>query len=135
MSTSQEKISLFFVGFYTWVVTIYFGAVLLDTIYSNWVPEAAAAFSEASDFLLSIGVVTFLAAAGAIAFSWKSRTARNYFIASLVVILFEFLIPVFFSIFIRDTQALGLATAIRITINGTASILAFIGLHKFYRQG
>jgi hypothetical protein len=85
MSTIQEKISSFFVGFYTWIVTVLFGAVLLDTVYSNLLPEASIAFSEVSDFLLLIGFVTFLAAVGAITFSWKSSTARNFFIASLVL--------------------------------------------------
>ena len=134
MSTIQEKISSFFVGFYTWIVTVFFGAVWLDTVYSNLIPEASAAFSEVSDFLLLIGFVTFLAAVGAITFSWKSSTARNFFIASLVIMLFEFLIPVFFSQLIKDTQGSGLTATIRIIINGMASILALIGLYKFYRQ-
>jgi hypothetical protein len=134
MSTIQERISSFFVGFYAWIITVFFGAVLLDTVYSNLIPEASAAFSEVSDFLLLIGFVTFLAAIGAITFSWKSSTARNYFIASLVIMLFEFLIPVFFSQLIKNTQKTGVTATIRIIINGMASILALIGLYKFYRQ-
>jgi len=134
MSTIQDRVSLFFVGFYTWIITVFFGAVLLDTVYSNLVPGATIAFSEVSDFLLLIGGVTFISALGAIAFSWKLSLARNYFIASLVIMLFEFLIPVFFSQSINNTQGSGLTTTIRIIINGTASILSLIGLHKFYRH-
>jgi hypothetical protein len=134
MSTIQERISSFLVGFYTWIVTVFFGAVLFDTAYSKLIPEASAAFSEISDFLLLIGFVTVLAGVGAIASSWKLSGARNFFIASLVIILFEFLIPVFLSQLIQDTQASGLGTLFRIILNGMASMLAMLGLYKFYRQ-
>ena len=134
MSTIQDRVSQFFVGFYTWAVTVYFGAVLLDTVYANWIPGATAAFSAVSDFLLKIGMVPFIAAVAAIALSWKLSIARNYFIASFVVILFEFLIPVFFSQSIMVTETPVLTTAIRIFITGAASVLAMLGLHKFYRQ-
>ena len=134
MSTIQDSVSQFFVGFYTWAVTVYFGAVLLDTVYANWIPGATAAFSAVSDFLLKIGMVPFIAAVAAIALSWKLSIARNYFIASFVVILFEFLIPVFFSQSIMVTETPVLTTAIRIFITGAASVLAMLGLHKFYRQ-
>ena len=134
MSPIQGRLSQFFVGFYTWTVTVFFGAVLLDTVYANWIPGAKAASSTVSDFLLKIGMVPFIAAVAAIALSWKLSTARNYFIASFVVMLFEFLIPVFFSQSIMVTETPGLTTAIRIIINGAASALAMLGLHKFYRQ-
>jgi hypothetical protein len=134
MSATQDRVSQFFVGFYSWAVTVFFGAVLLDTVYSNWVSEATAAFSVVSDFLLTIGMVTFIAAAAAIALSWKLSIARNYFTASFVVMLFEFLIPVFFSQSIMVTETPGLVSAIRIIINGAASALAMLGLRQFYRQ-
>jgi hypothetical protein len=75
MKFTQEKLSPLFARLYTWLVTIYFGAVLLDIVYSKLVPEAAVAFSEVSDFLLCIGALTFLTAIGAVAFSWKSSAA------------------------------------------------------------
>jgi hypothetical protein len=134
VSTIPERISSFIVGFYTWIVTVFFGAVLLDTVYANSIPEASTAFSEVSDFLLLIYFVTFLAAVGAITFSWKSNKARNFFLASLAIFLFEFLIPVFFAVLIEDIDVSGLATAIRIILNGLASLLALIGLYNYYRQ-
>ena len=130
----QEKLSPVFVVFYTWIVTVFFGAALLDIIYSRLVPDATEAFSEVSDILLLLGTVTFLAAFGAISFSWKFTLSRNYFLTSLAILLLEFLTPVFFSQFISDSQGSGLATTIRILINGAASILALIGLHNFYHQ-
>jgi hypothetical protein len=134
MRINQEGLSSFFGGLYTWIVTIFFGAILLDIVYSNLVPEAVTAFSEVSDFLLLMGALTILAAIGAIVFSWKSSIARNYFIASLGIILLEFLIPVFFSQLIQGTQGSVSPTIIRIIINGSASALAFFGLHKLYRN-
>ena len=109
------------------------GAVLLDILYAKMVPEATAAFSEAADFLLLIYFVTLVAAVGAIAFSWKSSVARAYFIASLVILFLELLVPVFFSQ-LKDTPGSGLTTTIRILINGLASVLAFMGLYKFYKE-
>ena len=115
------------------MVTVFFGAIMLDIVYANLVNQAAPAFSEVSDFLLLLGAFTIPAAIGAIAFSWKSSIARNYFIASLAIILLEFLGPAFFSPLIQDMQDSILPTIVRIIISGLASILAFIGLHKLYR--
>jgi hypothetical protein len=133
MRLFQIYIGSFFIGFYTWIVTIYFGAVLLDVVYANSVPESTAAPSESADFLLLIAFVTFLAALGAIIFSWKSSAARIYFIASFIIWIFEFLMPLFFSQLIKGTQGAG--TSIRLIMNGMGSILAMIGLYKFFRTG
>jgi hypothetical protein len=131
MGMNQGKLGPLFVELYTWMITIFFGTILLDIVYSKLVPEASAAFSEVSDFLLLIGFVTILAAVGAIALSWKSSIARNLFIASLISVSFEFLIPVFLSQFLKNAQGL---SWVRILPSGMASILAFIGLYKYYRQ-
>jgi hypothetical protein len=119
-------------GLYAWTVTLSFGTVVLDVLYSNRVPEAAVAFSEAADFLLLIGAVTVLAAFGAIAVSWNSRVARNLFIASLVTIILGFFAPAFLSPLLQSAPPSALGPGIRIIIGGLASILAFIGLHSFY---
>jgi hypothetical protein len=114
----------------------FLGGILIDVVYAKLLKgvlgtsESAMVFSEISDTLLCIGLVMVIAAIGAIAFSWKSRIARNLFIASLLVISFEFSIPILFS-FIKNTQEL---SWVRLLISGMASVLAFIGLHKYYRQ-
>lgn len=133
MREPMEKLGSLVVGLYAWVITAFFGAVLLDVVYANVTPGAAAAFSEAADFLLLVGAVTVLAALGAIGLSWNSRVARILFIASLLIIALEFLAPAFLSSFLRDVGS-AWGTGIRITINGLASVLAFIGLYEFYRQ-
>jgi hypothetical protein len=108
--------------------------VLLDILYTNLAPETVIAFSKVSDFLLLLYFVSLLSALVAIAFSWISKTARNLFIASLLVMLFELLIPAFFSQFVRNTQGLNIGPWLRIVPNGIASILAFIGMYKYFRQ-
>jgi hypothetical protein len=80
--------------------------------------------------LLCLGFVMVISAIGAIAVTWKSKIARNLFTASLLIYFLEFLIPIFSS-FIKDTQGL---SWIRPIPSGIASILAFIGLYKYFRQ-
>jgi len=68
MRINHEGISHFFGGLYTWIVTVFFGMILLDIVYSSQVPEAVIEYAEVSDFLLLIGVLTILIAIGAIVF-------------------------------------------------------------------
>ncbi len=117
------------------MVTAFFGAVLLDVVYARLAPEAETAFAEAADFLLCIGGVTVLAAIGAIAFSWGSSGARNCFMASLAALLLEFLAPVFLSPLVQEAQGSVALAVMRVAISGSASVLAFVGLHQLYRQG
>jgi hypothetical protein len=124
----------FFAGFYAWIVTIFFGAILLDVVYSNLLgrvfeaSETVKIFSEVSDFLLPIGFITVLAALSAIGFSWKSAASRNFFIASLIILFVEFLAPA-----VLSEEALNSGYWIRLIVNGTASVLAVIGFYKFCR--
>ena len=140
MNSNQERLRSLVIGFYAWVIAVFFGGILLDIVYSNRLQdileplESTTVFSDVADILLLPGFVTVLAAIGAIAFSWHSRAARNLFIASLLFVLFEFLIPVFFFPFIQYVENLNIGSWLRIIPSGLASILAFIGLYKFYRQ-
>jgi hypothetical protein len=132
----SERIRFLFVGLYTWVAAVFWGGILLDKVYVHNLKgglgssESAMVFSEVSDALLCIGSIMVLSAIGAIAVSWKSRIARNLFIFSLFAYSFEFLIPILSSLF-KNTQEL---SWIRLLPSGIASILAFIGLYKYYRQ-
>ena len=68
-----------------------------------------------------------IAAIPAIAVSWGTRTARYLFIASLMIIMLEFLIPALFAPLL---QGLAIGTAVRVVIGASASILAFVGLNR-----
>lgn len=122
------------VGAYPWLITISFGAVLLDIVYASSAPAAAAGFSAAADFLLLLGAFTIPAAVAAVALSWRSRIARTAFGASLGFILLGFFAPAILSLLFPGLVGSGVGTALRIAIGGLASILAFAGLHGFYRQ-
>jgi hypothetical protein len=128
-------------GLYTWVVSAYFGAILLDIVYANLAlnlidsRETGTLFSEVSDFLLFISIFPILAAIGAIGSSWSIKTARNLFIASTLIVLIGFLAPPMLFPLILNLQAnLGINVGPWVRLVGSAlpSILAFVGLWKLY---
>jgi len=125
------------VGLYAWIATIFFGLILLDIVYAKLlrdVPgavEVTTVFSDVADILLMAGFIMILAAIGAIVFSWTSGTARNLLIASLIVVLLEFITPIFLSPFFQIIDAFNIGPWLRIIPSGLASILALVGLYKF----
>jgi hypothetical protein len=132
----NERFRFFLVGLYAWISAVFLGGILLDMLYANLLKddigssESAIIFSEISDRLLCMGFVMVILAIGAIAVSWRLRIARYLFIASLFAFSFEILIPFLFST-IKTSQEL---TGVRLLPSGIASVLAFIGLYKYYRQ-
>jgi hypothetical protein len=135
-----KRLGLLVIGFYAWMITIFFGAILLDILYANLLSDRLsnsagnAVFSNVSDSLLWLGFMVVLAAIGAVVFSWKSKVTRNLFLASLLIVIFEFIVPVFFSQLIVKTQTGNLGPWLRIVLSGSASILAFIGLYAYSGQ-
>ena len=127
-------IRLFFVGFYAWVSAVFFGSIILDVVYARNLenilsaPDKASLFAEISDILLYLAFILVIAALVAIALSWKSPAARNFIIASLLVFSLEFWAPILYSI-IKIAQDL---SWLRLLIDGTGSILAIVGLQKFF---
>ena len=132
MGKNQSKPGALFVGLYAWIVTIFIGAILMNLAYAKLVPYATTAFSEVSDFLLIIGLVTFLTGLVAIAISWKSKVVRTLFIASLLVLSFEFVMSIFASQLIDNTQIFNLGRWFRFIPVGLASILAFFGMYRYF---
>ncbi len=104
-------------------------------------------------FFPPMGMLVIVSAISAIFFSWRNKSVRNLFISSfLLVIIFEFLASAFFfwgrnmilfdeGLKVHSAEYL-LKTAkefqaghwVRLVASGFASMLAFVGLHKFYRQ-
>ena len=66
---------------YAWMLSIFFGATLLDSVYSRIAfstfkpSETAGMFSKAADFLLFLGMLVILAAIAAVACAWNLRSA------------------------------------------------------------
>ena len=134
MAVIQKRSGSFLVGLYFWVLTIYFGMVLLDIFYARLVPGAINAFREVSDLLLMINFVALLLAMIAIAFSKKSKNVINLIIASQLILFLEFLIPALFSILGLDTQGNSIGPWLRIIPGAASSIVAFIGMVQYNRQ-
>ena len=132
----NERFRFLLVGVYAWLTAVFLGGTWLDKVYANQLngvlgaSESRLVFSEVSDALLCIGFVMVIFAIGAIAVSWRSGAARNLFIASLLVFSLEILIPIFASM-TKNPQELSWA---RLLPSGIASILAFMGLYKYYRK-
>jgi hypothetical protein len=124
---------------YTWIASVFFGAVLLDIVYFNAAssalppPETIMLFSEAADFLLLILALTLLTGIVTVVAAWKVGLARNLFIASLLLVIAEFLAPMLlFSIIEMAQASLGfnVGSWVRLTLSALPPILAFLGLWK-----
>lgn len=128
------------VGFYAWIIAVFFGGVLLDVSYANFldqylsIPDRTTTFSHISDILLVLGAVMILAALGAIVLSRNSRTARILFITSFIVVIFEFITPFLLSQFFQGAHTFVFGPWIRIALSGSASLLALAGLNAYSRQ-
>src|SRR3990172_8619941 len=68
----------------------------------------------------------------AIAISWKSKVLRILFIASVLVLSFEFVMAIFASQIIDNEQIFNLSRWFRIIPVGLASILAFFGMYHYF---
>ena len=129
------KYRLLILQLYTWVATVMFGGVLFDMLYANLLKNVIGSaaseviFSDISDTLLLTSFIMAIIALGAIISSWRSAPVRNMLIASIVVFLFEFFGPISLSFF----KELSTPSWIRLFPSGVASILAYIGLYKYYR--
>lgn len=134
MAAIQKRTGSFLVSLYFWVLTIYFGMILLDVFYARLAPEATNAFREVADLLLMINFVALLLAMLAIAFSKKSKNAINLIIASQLILFLQFLIPAIFAILGLNTQNVAIGPWLRIIPGAAASIVAFIGMIQYNRQ-
>lgn len=131
----NKYIRYLFVGIYAWLSALFFGGVILDGIYARNLEnildtaDQASLFSEISDILLIIAFILVITALIAIALSWKSNSARNLLIASLLVLSLEFWLPIFFSM-LNINQDL---SWLRLLIDGSGSLLALVGLYRFFQ--
>ncbi len=126
-------------AFYTGTASVFLGAVLLDIVYFNAASSALAPaetimlFSEAADFLLLILALTLLAGMVVVGAAWKVTPARNLFIASLLLVIAEFLVPMLlFAIIEMARASLGfnVGSWVRLALSALPPILAFLGLWK-----
>jgi hypothetical protein len=132
----SKSVRYLFTGFYAWISAVFLGGIIFDIVSARNLEkilseaDKTSFFSEISDFLLLIAFILVIAALIAIAVSWQSPIARYLFIASLLVFSAEFWLPMLFSILKISTQL----SWLRLLIDGAASVLAWVGLQRFYHS-
>jgi hypothetical protein len=129
----SKSVRFLFTGFYAWISAVFFGGILIDIVSARNLEkilnetDKTSFFSEIADFLLLTAFILVIAALIAIAVSWQSPIARYLFIASLLIFSTEFWLPMLFSILKISAQLPWL----RLVIDGTASVIAWVGLQRF----
>jgi hypothetical protein len=104
----KQQIAFAFVLAYLWVMVIFFGALVFDTliVYPNIfydVPrslETAMAFAVVRgphDFFPPLGFLGWLTGIGALILAWRVKPARYWILGSLLVIVCEGLFSMAFS--------------------------------------
>src|SRR5215218_1929704 len=160
----KQQVTFVFVLAHAWVLMIFFGALVFDTliIYPNVfydVPrslDTAMAFAVVrgpSDFFPPVGTLALLTGIGTLILGWRVKSARYWILGSVTVILVgEFLLSAVF-FWPRNTIMFEEGTAVhsvaylkqtarefqtghwlRLAMSAVASALSFVGFLKFYRH-
>jgi hypothetical protein len=125
-----------------WSATVFLGAVLLDVAYAGLLKNVDESlvrpvYGEVSDFLLSLGGFSFLAALTATAVSWDFPSARNLFAASSLLLASEFLAPIVLFPLLRaspDSSLAGVGPYVRVVPLALASLLALGAFRASFRD-
>ena len=157
------QITFAFVLAHAWVLMIFFGALVFDTliIYPNTfhdVPrslETAMAFATVKgpgDFFPPLGFISWIIGIGSLILAWRVKPARYWILGSLIVMVCEGLISMAFFwprntiMFTEGTAVHSVAflkqTArefevghwIRFALGAAAAATSFMGFLKFYRH-
>ena len=128
------RIADWLMGFYAWIVTLAFGAAIIDSIYarslsgSTTVAGVSRAFSEAADVQqlpLALAVVVGI---GALVMVAQKPLARYLVIASLGLTLAPLPVVMLFSdLAVRA----GAGTGLRLSLSAGASVLAMVATVVF----
>lgn len=115
-------------AWYAWSASLFFGAVLIDVVYSSLLrASGASVFGEVSDFLLLLGVPMLLAAVAALALSWNTPSSRNLIALSLLCLSLEFFGPIVLFPVLRtsaDPLSRSIGPTVRLASLALASLLA-----------
>ena len=131
------SIKIIMVGLYCGMVCAFFGAVILDINYVNILaslPELRSpglVYNEISDLLLFISIVTVVCGLIATGLIWDSVKARNFFIASVAVMILVLVIPLVFG---ETIAKLNIGHWFRVLAGSTATTLVLSGTASFYSR-
>ena len=128
------RIADWLMGFYAWIVTLAFGAALIDSIYARSLAESttvtavARAFSEAADFQQLPMALAVVVGIGALVMVAQKPLARYLVIASLALTLAPLPVVMLFG----DLAArAGAGTGLRVVLSAGASLFAMAATVAF----
>lgn len=149
---------------YVWVIMTLFGAIVFETlvIYPDIFHDVPTSFEVGMafmsvrgphDFFPPIGMLSLGTGIGAVATGWRLKASRNWFLGSVLLVLFgEFLLSVFFfwprntimfeqgaavhsiAVLKQTAREFQVGHWVRVGTSALASLLAFVGLLKAHRQ-
>ncbi len=122
---------------YAWSAALFFGAVLIDVVYSSILGDAgAAAYGGVSDFLLLIGAPMALLAVAALALSWSTSASRILVVLSFLFLSLEFVAPFLFPLLrtSTDLSSMAITPYIRLTPLALASLLAIAAFRALFTE-
>ena len=136
----MKSVRNFLGALYAWSTAVFFGAVLIDVVYASLLREAAGAFvkpvfGEVADFLLLLAAPVVFTALAATALSWDVPGARHLFLASLLVLALEFILPIFLSPLLKtspNSPITGISPYLRLAPLAVASVLALGGYRNLF---
>ena len=158
----KAQITFTFILAHAWVLMIFFGALVFDTliVYPNTfhdVPhslERAMAFATVrgpGDFFPPVGFASWITGVGSLILAWRVKAARYWILASLVVIVSEGLFSMAFfwprntimftegtadhsvALLKQTAQEFEVGHWIRFALGAAAATTSFMGFLKFYR--
>jgi hypothetical protein len=158
----KKQITFAFVLAHAWVLMIFLGALVFDTliVYPNTfhdVPrslETAMAFATVrgpGDFFPPLGFVSWITGVGSLILAWRVKPARYWIIGSLIVMVCEGLFSMAFFwprntimftegtavhsvTFLKQTaQEIEVGHWIRFALGSSAATTSFMGFLMFYR--
>lgn len=129
-------------GLFAWSASVFFGAVLLDVVYSSLLGDPSGSslqtvYREVSDFLLVLGAPTLLVGLLAAAIWWNSAPARSLFLISLLCLSLEFSMPIVLFPLLRtspDSSSFGFGPYVRLVPLALASLLALAAFRSLSRD-
>jgi len=134
--TDWGRVADWVIGSYAWIVTLAFGAAIIDSIYARSlsggasVAAVARAFNESADFQQLPMALAVVVGIGALVMTAQKPLARNLVIASLALTLAPLPVVMFLGDLAAEAGA-GTGTGLRLALGAGASMCAMVATVVF----
>lgn len=158
----KQKLTFFFMAAYLWITFIMLGAFVLEVfmVYPNIFHNIPESFEVSMDFMVAasphtffppLGFASWVTGAGALLLVWKMKSARNWVLGSILVMILLGVISMVFEWprneimfiegqsvhsvqFLKQTaREFLMINWIRVACNTFGAIMVFVGFLKFYQ--